>query len=199
MKNTTEPKTITIKNATGKIVKGILIFGIVTVYFSTDNVTIDNSKKNQGINLESEEYGFYSTSYLRNLREINPDDFDKTFLEIYDKSIINYKDKQYNSDSIYISQLEDGTVHLIDSNNNKVDFITKESLTSKRVNTMLWKDSSIFYKMYKLGLIKDENIIIPDNITEIIICWNGAKHYQTVKQIAEKKTTKAYQNKYGGK
>lgn len=199
MKNTMEPKTITSKNATGRFARGVLIFSIAMSIFSAEKKYMDENNQTNVINLESEEYDYYNNSFLRNLREINHSEKDDRFEEIYDKAIIIFNNKQYESAAIYIAKLEDGTVHFIDSNNNKVDLITGELLKSKRVNTLPWIDSSIFYEMYKLGLITEEKVTLSDNIIDMISKWDGEKHYQTVKQIAEKKASEEYKKRYGGK
>ena len=195
MKNTKEPKTITSKKATGKIIRGVCIFGIAIAIFTAGKNDKDQTNT---INLESEEYGYYTTNYLQNIREIDISEYDKKFEELCAKAIIIYNDKQYESDAIYIAKLEDGTIHLINSNNNKVDFITGVSLDSKRVKTMRWTDSSSFHEIYELGLITDNNIKLSENMIDMILNWDGEKHYQTVTQVAEKKTSEDYQKKYGG-
>ena len=87
----------------------------------------------------------------------------------------------------------------MDASNNKVDLITGESITIKRVHTVPFRESSAFYNLYINKLINEENFEITPNISDYIKNWDGQKHYKTIDLNAEKYATEEYQKKYGGR
>ena len=193
LNNTSEPKKIVKRDINlGKFVSsGIFVFSLATLVFSAN-------KLNYKI-LDSEEYGFYSVHYLENLDNVKLEDYDYNFNQIYDNVTYKCNKKNYSGMSIYIVSYDDGTVHLIDSDNRKKDLITNEPIIGKRTKIMPFKQSSVFYDLYSLGVIKDENVILSSDYLNVIAGWNGEKHYKTIDLVAERETSLQYQEKYGGK
>lgn len=193
LKNTDEKKKIVNRNANFKkaIAGGIIVFSLATTVLALNSADSEI--------LDSEEYGFYSTHYLDNLGKTDPSDYDSKFGQIYDNVTYSYNGNSYSGESLYIISYEDGSVHLVDSDDRKHDLLTKEDINSKRTGICLFKESSVFYELYELGLIKNEHVELSLEYKNVINNWDGKKHYQTVDLVAQKKTEEEYQAKYGGK
>lgn len=193
LNNTQEKRKIIRKNVPLKevIAGGLVIFSLAAVVFSANQMKSEI--------LDSEEYGFYSTHYIENLHNINPADYDSKFGEIYENVSYSYDGKTYSGLAIYIISYDDGSVHLVDSNNRAHDLLTNEELTAKRKHVVPFKESSIFYELYESGIIQDENVQLSSSYSDMISRWDGKKHYKTVDLVAERETSAEYQKKYGGK
>lgn len=193
LNNTQEKRKIIRKNVPlNKIViGGVVVFSLATVLFSANQMKPKI--------LDSEEYGYYSTHYIENLHNITPDNYDSAFNEIYKNVSYSYDGNTYSGSAIYIISYDDGSVHLVDSNNRTHDLLTNEELTTKRKYVVPFKESSIFYELYESGIIQDENIQLSSTYSDMIRSWDGKKHYKTVDLVAEKETRAEYQKKYGGK
>lgn len=193
LNNTSESKKIVKRNVllNGMLIGGVVTFSLATVLFSANQMKPEI--------LDSEEYGFYSTHYIENLHNINPDDYDSKFDEIYKNVSYSYDDNTYSGLAIYIISYDDGSVHLVDSDNRKYDLLTNEVLTAKRKNVVPFKESSIFYELYESGIIEDENVQLSSAYSDMISRWDGKKHYKTVDLVAERETSAEYQERYGGK
>lgn len=193
LKNTNENKKIVNRNTNFKkvIAGGVIVFSLAT--------TVIALNEDAPQILDSEEYGFYSTHYLDNLGKINPGDYDTKFGQIYDNVTYSYNGNSYSGTSLYIISYDDGTVHLIDSDDRKHDLLTKEDINAKRTGICLFKESSVFYELYEAGIIKNEHVELSPDYKSAINNWDGNKHYQTVDLVAQQETEKEYQAKYGGK
>ena len=193
LKNTEEKQKIIKRNVSLKqvVATGIILFSLATVAISFD--------RSDSEIVDSEEHGYYSERYLENLRTTNPADYDSDFGQIYNNVTFSCNGKTYPGSSIYIVSYDDGLVHLIDSDNRKTDLITNESINAKRTGIALFKESSIFYELYKANIITNEQVELTPNYLDIIKTWDGEKHYQTVDLVVEQKTEEEYHKKYGGK
>ena len=87
----------------------------------------------------------------------------------------------------------------MDSNNSKEDLFTQEIINAKKTNIVLFKESSIFYELYKNGLIDSNEVILSNEYIDIIKNWDGKKHYKTPDLIAQKNALEEYELKYGGR
>lgn len=193
LNNTSDNKKIIKRNVPLKemIVGGVVIFSLATAVLGINQMKPEI--------LDSEEYGFYSTHYLDNLRSEDESNYDSNFVKIYNDVTYTCGDNTYSGLSIYIVSYDDGSVHLIDSDNRSQDLITGDDITGKRVHVMPFRESSVFYELYASGIIQGENVTLSDTFLNYISRWNGEKHYQTVDLVAEQKTSLEYQERYGGK
>lgn len=192
LNNTSEGRRIIKRNVP---LKEIIVGGVVV--FSLAKVVAASQMKPEI--LDSEEYGFYSTHYLEHLRSEDEANYDSNFRKIYDNVTYTSGDNTYSGLAVYIVSYDNGEVHLIDSDDRKHDIITGDSVTGDRVKVMPFRESSVFYELYELGIIQDENVILSDNFIDYINRWDGEKHYQTVDLVAEQKTSIEYKERYGGK
>ena len=197
IKNTTNTKKIIKRNIFNKrvIATGLVIFSLAAVLVFNSKTSNDNGPEyQQAYNLESEEFNYYSTHYLDILRNLNPNDFDQTFAGIYKNVMYSYNNNFYNGSSVFIVNYDDGSTHLVDSNNPKSDLFTGESINSKKTKMVLFKESSLFYELYTNGVITSDSVTLS---SEYINNWDGEKHYQTVDLVAQKEASESYEEKYG--
>lgn len=206
LKNTIVNKKIIKRNIYNKkeLANKIIIFSLfgLLITFKSDIQATNNNvstEDNSKYILDCEGYGYYSIKYSESLRNIDPSNYDQKFYEIYKNVTYSYNNKNLNGNSVYIVQYDDGSTHLVDSNNNKYDLLTGKPITAKKTNIVLWKESSNFYELYKSGVITDNVVLLSSSYSGVINDWDGKKHYQTVDLVAEQKAEEEYQKKFGGK
>ena len=165
IENIKEKEMITKRNISFQknISKGVVIFSLAAVMLG---LSIESNVQESKI-VDSEEYSYYSGKYLEYLNT-NTDEFDLNFDFIYKNAKYIYNDKEYKGTSIYIVEYDDNTTHLVDANNNMVDLLTEEKITAKRIKMSLFKESSLFYELYKNGIINNNEIELSKEYIEYI-------------------------------
>lgn len=146
---------------------------------------------------DCEEYSFYHKTYNEALSSLNDDDFDKNFEDIYynGKFIIN--DIEYNIKQVYITRLDDGSVHLYKAGDNRKDIITNQTFTGKYEKICCFRNSSVFYDLYSSNVFNSNEIKLDSSNLVQINNWDDNSHYKTKNMMAEKITKEAYGKKYG--
>ena len=196
IENIKEKEMITKRNISFQknISKGVVIFSLAAVMLG---LSIESNVQESKI-VDSEEYSYYSGKYLEYLNT-NTDEFDLNFDFIYKNAKYIYNDKEYKGTSIYIVEYDDNTTHLVDANNNMVDLLTEEKITAKRIKMSLFKESSLFYELYKNGIINNNEIELSKEYIEYIKNWNGERHRETKDLMAEEYASNAFKEEFGGR
>ena len=189
-------------NLQKKVIAGGIIISSLFIALATVNLkTATNTKQNTNqVEIESgdEGYDYYSMKYDEALGDINEEDYDEEFIDIYNHSKCIINGEEYDIQELYLVKLEDNSIHLIKAGDNRVDILTKKSFDSKRKAIMRFRNSTIFYKLYTSGMIKDSVLSIDSNkLNEYISNWDGSEHYEIPELAAEKKAHDAYTKKYG--
>ncbi len=196
LKNTENPKKIKKRNI---VIPSIAIGGAI-VFSLAATLTLDNINESKETAIaDSEEYLYYQGQYLNSLNNLNSNDFDQNFDNIYNDITFKYNGQEYPGPSLFIVEYDDGSTHLVYSDNNKVDLFTNEPITAKKAKIVAFRESSAFYKMYKDGLITSTDFELSTNIISYINSWDGEKHTATPDLAAEKEANEAYDKKYGGR
>lgn len=155
----------------------------------------EREKKNKDVLEGNKRYYYYNDKYYDALS--NPSNIDEKFTKIYDNIKFTYANKEYDSDSIYIVTC-DGSVHLVDADNSKFDLLTGSDL-SKKKNISKFIDSSVFYNLYKSGVINSYVINLDSSYVNLISNWDGLEHDKSPKTYAKKVASLAYDEKFGNK
>lgn len=217
MKNTNKHFKIKEKNFFNKkeIVAGVVLFSLLS-FVSSDTLSVDNDESpvtpvttNQTYDKEvenqketnneigcNEKYNYYSSKYLESLKNMDENSFDKNFRTIYDLNEYTINGQTYESRLIYITKYEDGSVHLIKVDEQEdVDLFDKTKIESKQTGFCKFKNSSIYYELYKQGIIKDGEV--PSEVKNLISSWDGKKSTATPSLQAEEEASEEYKKKYG--
>lgn len=206
MKSIKDKKTIMKRNIKFQkaIASGLVVFSLTGVIWGLSN----NNEKRNDISSEgtqasyiadSEEYLFYSGKYSEYLKKNNKEDFDSIFSQIYENARFLFNGNEYKCKAIYIVSYDDGSIHLVDANNNKYDLLTGELISAKRTNIVPFRESSLFYELYLNGIITSSDIQLSNNFKTYIESWDGTKHNQTLDLSAEAYAKDEYQKRFGGK
>jgi len=158
-----------------------------------NNETIDFSDLEKEELIDDKDFNEYSSYYMKFLKD-NKGRFDSEFENIC-QNIMFICDKEYKSNQILIVKYDNGISHLIDADNNKQDLITKESLSGKKKRICYFNESSVFYELYKQGLIKDNKILLNINLQQIVNDWDGERHNKTLDLAAQKYAKEQYELK----
>ena len=190
------------KNIQKKYLAGGIIISSLFISLATTNLSRNIVNNNDNIKTErelgEEKYNYYSKKYLEALKELNNKEYDDKFLDIYSNGKYIINGKEYNTKEIYIVQAGDNSIHLLGPESNDIDILTGKTFDQKRKTIMCFREASIFYEMYKAGIINDTTINIDNNtLKQYISNWDGKEHYETQELEAEKKAHDAYTKKYG--
>ncbi len=131
----------------------------------------------------------YEAIYDEQLSSINEEQIDEEFTTIYENEKIIIDEEEIELDKLYIKKLTDGSVFITNDL-----YLLKNLLTNEVIigvdwtDICLFKESSVFYKLYQDNLLKNNESISKEKILEYIKDWDGEKHYKTADLIAEKET-----------
>ena len=205
LNNTNNNYSIISKNENNK--RYIISSGIVvTSLLISLSLNIKNSNNTHVINQANESsvsevddgYAYYTGQYMKSLEKMNMDEFDDNFIDIYKYGKYTINNNTYDIKEIYIVKCEDETIHLTYSNNNKVDILSGKSLDSKKKIICCFRDSSIFFNLYRDKLFSTKNIKI-DNYTlqQYINDWDLTKHNEVPELRANNEAGENYKKVYG--
>ena len=183
---------------------------ILTTLFLSFSQNIKASTIN---NIEDEEIECYSMQRDAELEELidemNIEDFDKNFLNIIENGKLIYNNQEYELKTLQLKQLEDKSNHLTCYFDTTHDILTGEDIGYNWEKLSQFENSSVYYQMYKDGIITSATTNINESnkelIEQYINKWNGEEHDQSPltranKELKEKeeeakrykKATKSY-------
>ena len=204
-------KIVDIKRYAKKLMLGKMTISSLFI-FSTVGMPVVNANKVDNLNKvvseiddsnneyeqsNCEGYSFYHMTYSDAINSLNDNDFDQKFQDIYlnGKYIIN--DIEYDIKEVYITKLDDESVHIYKAGDNRKDIITNQTFTGKNKKICCFRDSSIFYELYEANIINDTDIKLDINNINQISNWDGIKSDKTKNLMAEKIAKEEYGRKYG--
>jgi len=183
--------------STKNIIEGIVAFSLLESWINFHLKKMENEQKFK----EGEAmHGYYSIAYINALKQLNVKDYDEAFIDIYKNGHFNIDGTEYGIAELYLSETQDGNIYLIKAGENKTDILSKTDFNSKRLTIVDLRDSSIFYKMYKAGIIKDKEIKLTiEQLKEYINEWDKKRHYEIPELKAKKEASAKFQERYGDK
>ena len=138
---------------------------------------------------QNSEFNKYSYYYLQSLDEMDYNKFDNNFINIYENGKYIIDGVKYGIDELYLVTTNDTTKHLIKAGEN-IDIITNEPLNGTKIGIICLKKTSLFYNMYKDGLITNNTISLSKQIlNQYIEKWDGKKQYMVPELEADKEAT----------
>ena len=185
---------ITSKNIINKnsIIDNAVVFDFAISFIEASN----NKRKKHGEG--QERYNYYYSIYFDTIKKLDKDSFDKNFIDIYKNGIYFINNKNYNVKDIYITKLDDGSVHLYKAGNNNEDILIDQSFSGKKQYICCFRESSVFLELYKNGIIADKNIDLHSpEIKNYINEWNGLRHYAIPELEADRIAKNSFVAKYG--
>ena len=209
--NNTEKK-YTIKNKNNNLKKYVIGGCIVSSLFvATISMTSKGKNTSEG-NIEQNTYSvssndesydtstsgfnYYSSQYIKALKNQEKDQFDEKFIDIYDNCKFIMNNEKYDNSEIYIVKMLDGSSHIFQADNNKIDLITGTEISGKKIHISNFRDSTAFLDMYNAGVINDKNINLNDSFIKYINNWDGLKHENTPSLKADKEAQEAYARRF---
>ena len=201
LKNTDKKYSIVSKNnRQRRIIAGGLAATSLFLLLASSNISKKqvNSTNEQTEYYENYDgYNYYNSIHLNVLNNMDDSQFDESFIDIYDNGKYIINGNKYDVNEIYISKLEDDSVHLYKAGDNNTDVLSGENLSSKKVKSCCFRDSSIFESLYRSGCFVNKQALINSNISKLLNSWNGEKHLKTPQLMANKEASEAYQRKFG--
>ena len=164
-----------------------------------DNEIINNentkTNKNEMIAEKFTDYkGIYDNIYVKKYKETNDDNFDKKFSKIYHESLLKIGDKEYKIDDLDIRHTINGTTHFVINGYNHYDIFTQEEFYDDEDYFAAFRDSTIFYNMYKDGVINSTEITLTyDMLKPYKENWTPSNHTEIKRLYVEKITSQEYQ------
>ena len=143
-------------------------------------------------------YTAYNEYYIESLENINMDEFDSKFLEIYKNGILNINGKEYEITNLHLGITEDNVVHLFEGGNNNYDVLLEEEYENDCSNLCQFRNSTVFLNLYKNG-------VITSNYTEVnkdvfineVKTWDGKSHEETPALKARSEANAKYEKRFG--
>lgn len=192
--NNTNKKYKIIKN--NSINKKYIIGGVLVTTLFISCAKPNNIKKEY--DLGQEQYNYYSTEYMNAINNMNESEFDNNFINIYKNGTYTINNQKYEINTIYISKLKDGSVHIYKAGENNYDIINSNEFYEKKKVVCCFRDSSVFFKLYEDGVFTNENIEIDNQILQDYINeWDSTKHTKLPELKADSEASKKYKLKYG--
>ena len=198
-------KIVEVKKVAKKVILGNLTISSLFIFGTTGMTTREAKDESKIVSEEvddvkrsnCEEYSFYHRTYSDAFNDLNDEDFDQVFQDIYinGKYIIN--GVEYDIKEVYITKLDDESIHVYKAGDNRKDVITNQIFAGKNKKICCFRDSSIFYELYENNIINSNEIILDINNIEEINNWDGTKSDKTKHLMAEKITKEEYGRKYG--
>lgn len=168
-----------------KMCRSIIISTILTASLVNAHILKQETIQNKGIGHEM--YNTYSKAYLDTISELDKTKFDETFIDIYHNGKYYIDETEYDVSELYIVTTENGENHIIKAGENKRDILTGQLFEEKKINIDCLRKTSIFYKLYQDGIIKDKEIIIDRNIlNQYVNEWDGQNQYEVPELVADK-------------
>ena len=209
IKNTNKHYKIVNQNNSIKktVIGGVIIFALFTS-LNQDSII---SKKDNENNKEQETISYtyierdevcrqHSNADIEALKIIKDYNFDEIFDDIYHNGKYIIDNRKYPIDSLYITILEDGSIHLVYVEENKIDILTSTEILSKKIKITSFRDSSIFYNFYNDGMFTDKELKIDSStLKPFIDSWDGLSHSETHDLKLKEVSDKLYNERYGGK
>ena len=179
-----------------KTPKAILSFVVASSFIFTTSSQLKEKKQEIKLNPGQEKYNYFVSQYI-DAKNKDTNEYDEKFIDIYNNGKYKVEDKQYDIKEVYIVRLDDNNIHLIKAGFNKKDIVTGETFNEKKVNICCFRDSSIFYELYTIGMINDKNIELDEKLERMLTYWNGEKHKKTPDLNANSIAEEKYREKYG--
>lgn len=204
MKNTVNKSKIINMNYKKIAIKSGIAISSLLLYISPVKAkTIERTPKQNHIESQEEiddPKFFWQTTYKNIYENLNIQDFDEEFLNVYNNiQYIIIDEKEYPINNIQVKQLENtNEVHFTYTGKNRIDLFTNESFTGKLKSNCDLKDSTIFYQLYCDGYIKEDKLMVTsEELQKYGNKWDGKIQTQTPDLMAEQQTNEIFKKKYG--
>ena len=170
-----------------KSLKNLIIKTALAAALINVPVLANSSQSQHAANENEITFSHYSKDYLNALDEINIDEFDQTFINIYRHGTYSINDSKYNISELYIVVTENGN-HIIKAGENNYDILTNQTFNEKQIKIECLKRTSVFYKLYLDGIINSENISVDINtLKNYIEKWDMKNHHEVPELLADMK------------
>ena len=144
-----------------------------------------------------EYYNTYMRAYVDSLKKMDLREFDSHFIDTYNNVKYLVNNQEYDSNQVYIVELEDNSKHLIIAGENNIDIMTNTKMEGKKINICCFKESTVFYQMYLDGIIKNNTLVVDNNLSNYVNSWDGKRHSAIPALKAESEASDVYRKKYG--
>lgn len=185
---------------------GISVTALCLVYITQkddlkqekESTTIETEANKDTINCNGRDE--YMRMYMENMKELEQKEYDLNFREIYKQSndmklIID--EEELPIKSVFIASADDGNDHLLIAGENKTDILTKKPIEGRN-DYYTFRDSSMFYQMYKDGIINNNEIrISKEKMQEYLTNWDHEINDGIQEIEAKYKTNEEYREKHG--
>ena len=184
--------------------KGKMIALMAGITASSMLISIINPKAVNAQTTNQEEYygndarDYYFSIYEKIYKELNMEEFDSKFIDLYNNGIILEDEKEYPLEEVRVKRNStNNEIHFILLDDFQKDIITGNTIES--IETGYWpafRDTTIFYEMYKDGKFKENKITLDEEVLEYAKDWNGEIHTEIPRLKAEKETNEIYKKTY---
>ena len=158
--------------------------------------TTDNNVKVEA-NYNSDR-DYYIKIYDEIYQSLDLNSFDSKFMDIYQNGIIVVDGKEYPLEDLRVRHAENGTTHFVLFEDNFFDVYTKEKFNDKIDFFCSFRDSTIFFDMYKDGIITSDKInLSKEDMEKYSTDWVPDTHVGIPRLMAERETSKIYRNRKG--
>ena len=147
-----------------------------------------------------EYYYYYMNAYYEALDNLNEEDFDEEFRKVYSAKKMIVDRTEYRLTEVYLVKLVDGSVYINKAGDNHTDMITNEEFEGSRKITIALRNASVFYELYKDGVIKVENDeirVAGATLKKYADAWDGSKQTEIRELKADAIASEKYRQKYG--
>ena len=179
-----------------KMPQAILSFVVASSFIFTTGCEFKEKKQEIKLDPGQEKYNYFVSQYLSAQKE-DTNEYDENFIDIYNNWKYLVEDKQYDIKEVYIVRLNNSDIHFIKAGENKTDIVTGETFNEKKVSICCFRDSSIFYELYSIGMIQDKDIVLTEQMERVASYWNDEKHKETPSLNANSIAEEKYRAKYG--
>lgn len=136
---------------------------------------------------------YYFHIYAKIYNNLDLDSFDSKFMEIYRDGIIVIDEKEYPLEKLRVRHTQNGITHFILSGNNHLDVYTKERFDDNIDFVCPFRDSTMFFNMYKDGIISSVRINLGKDVMEKYSNgWIPDTHVGIPRLMAEREANKIY-------
>lgn len=171
------------------IISASLVASFVSAPLYTQKVDADSS-----YDAGHMAYNAYSVEYLSQLNEMDYDGFDQNFINVFRNGKYEINGIKYDVSELYIVVTSNGN-HVVKAGNNNYDILTGVTFNEKIDYSECLRKTTVFYMLYKNGIIKDENTVLDaEELKRYVDAWDLKNHYETPELLADKNAQEKTRN-----